>query len=90
MKLTTLIVREIAHFRVTFVVAILAVTAAISVLVGELTLLAAHDIGTERIISEQEQRLLLLSQTLDLRPSVHPPTLPGFLIQMVRHKPGAF
>ena len=56
MKLTTLIVREIAHFRVTFVVAILAVTAAISVLVGELTLLAAHDIGTERIIAEQEQR----------------------------------
>ena len=56
MKLTTLIIREIAHFRVTFVVAILAVTAAVSVLVGELTLLAAHDIGTERIIADQEQR----------------------------------
>jgi hypothetical protein len=40
------------------------------------------------LISEQDQRLLLLSQTLNLRPGGCPPLAAGLFVQMVRHKAG--
>jgi len=57
MTLWRLVIREILHNRLTFLVALLSVAAAVGVFTAELTVLNAYDIETERILSEKSARL---------------------------------
>ncbi|MCD6307909.1 MAG: FtsX-like permease family protein [Candidatus Latescibacteria bacterium] len=57
MKLWRIVIREILHNRLTFLVALLSVTVAVGVFTAELTVLDAYDIETERILSEKSARL---------------------------------
>jgi len=52
-----LVRKEATHRKLTFVLALLAIVIAASVLVSELTVLKAHDIQTDFILGEKEQRL---------------------------------
>ena len=52
-----LVRKEATHRKLTFVLALLAIVIAASVLVSELTVLKAHDIQTDFILEEKEQRL---------------------------------
>ncbi|MFC1551004.1 ABC transporter permease [Candidatus Latescibacterota bacterium] len=56
MTLLRLITREIFHNKMSFGLGLLSVIVAVGVLVGELTLLDAHDIQTQRIVEEKEKK----------------------------------
>ena len=54
MSLFRLVAKEICHRKLSFALAVLSVVIAVGVLVGELTLFAAHDAQTRRILTEKE------------------------------------
>ncbi len=56
MTLYRLIIREILHHRLSFGLGLLSVVVAVGVLVGELTVLDAHDIRTQQILAEKERK----------------------------------
>ena len=57
MKLLHLVRKEIGYHKLTFVLGLLSVIVAVGVLVSLLVLLHAHDIQTERILSEKEEKI---------------------------------
>ena len=57
MKLFHLVRKEIGYHKLTFVLGLLSVIVVVGVFVSLLTLLHAHDIQTERILSEKEEKI---------------------------------
>ena len=57
MKLLHLVKKEICYHKLTFVLVLLSVVVAVWVFVSLLTLLHAHDIQTERILSEKKEKI---------------------------------
>ena len=57
MKLLHLVKKEIGYHKLTFVLGLLSVVVAVGVFVSLLTLLHAHDIQTERILSEKKEKI---------------------------------
>jgi len=57
MRLLHLVRKEIGYHKLTFVLGVLSVVVAVGVFVSLLTLLHAHDIQTERILSEKEKKI---------------------------------
>ena len=57
MRLLHLVKKEIRYHKLTFVLGLLSVVVAVGIFVSLLTLLHAHDIQTERILSEKEKKI---------------------------------
>ncbi|MFB3904506.1 MAG: ABC transporter permease [Acidobacteriota bacterium] len=55
MTIWQLVIKEILRRKANFVSGLVAVTLAVAVLVGSLTILRLHDLGTERIVARKEQ-----------------------------------
>ena len=57
MKLLDLVRKEVKHHKSTFALGLLSVVIAVGVLVGQLTVLKAHDIQTNHILTEKEKQI---------------------------------
>jgi putative ABC transport system permease protein len=65
MSIWSIITKEIAHNRVNFLIGLLCIAVALGLVVGAVTLLAAHDFNTEQVVAEKERETREQMQQLE-------------------------
>ncbi len=65
MSIWSIIRKEIAHNRANFVIGLVCIAVALGIVVGAITLLAAHDLNTERIVSAKERETREAMESLE-------------------------